>query len=198
MSDLGWMNSHGLDRAVLQHAKAGLVIGICGGMQMLGQQIEDPDGIEQQGCMPGLGLLPIITSMQADKVTRVRTGGVRGGLLFGQQFRDNRVAGYEIHVGKTCYSEFAEPFSILDGGEPDGCLSRDGRAFGTYLHGIFDGDSFRHQFLNAARSFCGLASPRALNPWKAQREESFERLSREVSKALDMESLFSWVGLKYE
>src|ERR1700677_1055029 len=71
MSDLQWMRECGLDRAVSNHARFGLVIGICGGMQMLGHELYDPLGIEQQGRMPGLGLLPINTTMQAQKVTRL-------------------------------------------------------------------------------------------------------------------------------
>ncbi len=80
MSDLEWMREHGLDQAVRLHAKAGLVVGICGGMQMLGQELADPAGIERQGCMPGLGLLPISTTMQAQKVTRLCSGTIHGEL----------------------------------------------------------------------------------------------------------------------
>jgi adenosylcobyric acid synthase len=111
--------------------------------------------------------------------------------------REDLVAGYEIHIGKTLYLDQAEPFATLTDGEPDGCISSDRRVLGTYLHGIFDLDDFRHQFLTAARSFSELAPPSAFNPWTKQREESLDRLARQVSTSLDMHRIFDWVGLKY-
>jgi adenosylcobyric acid synthase len=167
-------------------------------MQMLGQELSDPLGIEQHGSMPGLGLLPITTTMQAHKLTRNCSGTIDGGGLFGQPLPENRIAGYEIHVGKTLYLDNAVPFATLSSGELDGCISADRKILGSYLHGIFDEDSFRHAFLTAARSFRSLAPPSALNPWKAQREESLDRLARQVSQSLDMQRIFSWVGMKYE
>jgi adenosylcobyric acid synthase len=198
MSDLEWMRANGFDRAVHLHASAGLVVGICGGMQMLGQELADPGGIELQGVMPGLRLLPISTTMQPDKVTRLCSGTIHGDFLFGQPLRENHVAGYEIHVGKTRYLDQAEPFAILTTAELDGCISGDRRVLGTYLHGIFDHDCFRHQFLSAARSFYKLASASALNSWSLQREASLDRLARQVSMSLDMHRIFAWVGLKYQ
>ena len=105
-------------------------LGICGGMQMLGRELADPGGIEQQGCMPGLGLLPISTTMQADKVTRLCSGNLLSGSLFGQPLAEVRIAGYEIHVGKTLYLDRAEPFATLANGEQDGCISADRRVLG--------------------------------------------------------------------
>jgi adenosylcobyric acid synthase len=198
MSDLEWMREGGLDQAVHNHARLGLVMGICGGMQMLGQELSDPLGIEQHGCMPGLGLLPISTTMQAQKVTRLCSGSIQGGGLFGQPLPDGRVAGYEIHVGKTSYLDHAEPFATLSSGELDGCISADRQILGSYLHGIFDEDGFRHAFVTAARTFRKLAPPSVLNPWKAQREESLDRLACQVSRSLDMPRIFSWVGVKYQ
>jgi adenosylcobyric acid synthase len=77
-------------------------------------------------------------------------------------------------------------------------MSTDTRVFGTYLHGLFDDDRFRHQFLRAARAFHKLAAPDELYLWKRLREESLNRLAREVEKALDMKTIFGWVGLPYE
>ena len=189
MNDLEWMRKHGFDQAICNHH--GLVIGICGGMQMLGQELTDPSGIEQQGSLAGLGLLPIRTIMQTHKVTRNCSGEVRPNRLLGWQ----RISGYEIHVGRTLYLDDAQPFATLDSGEADGCISANQRILGTYLHGIFDEDTFRHAFLGAAHSFCGLPPPSALNGWKAQREASFDRLARQVSTSLNMPRIFSWVGL---
>ncbi len=197
MSDFEWMLAQGFDRGVHRHASTGLVVGICGGMQMLGEELVDHAGVEQQGRMPGLQLLPIRTEMQADKVTRLCSGVIHGHSLFGQPVEDNLVAGYEIHIGKTLYQDHAEPFATLTDGEPDGCISTDRLVLGTYLHGIFDRDGFRYHFLTAARSFYKLAPPSAFNPWTKQREESLDRLASQVSGSLDMPRIFAWAGLKY-
>jgi adenosylcobyric acid synthase len=198
MSDLEWMREGGLDQAVRHHARSGLVVGICGGMQMLGEELSDPLGMERQGRAPGLGLLPISTGMQVQKVTRICSGEINGGSLFGQPLTHRRIAGYEIHVGKTLYRDQAEPFATLSSGELDGCISVNRQILGSYLHGIFDEDCFRHAFITAARSFCKLAAPSAVNPWKAQREESLNRLAQQVTRSLDMDRIFGWVGMKYQ
>jgi adenosylcobyric acid synthase len=195
MSDLEWLLAGGFDQAL--RLFPGLIVGICGGMQMLGREIADPEGIERQGSVPGLDLLPISTTMQAIKVTRLSSGTIQRASLFNQQLRQRQVAGYEIHVGKTLYLDQAEPFATLENGELDGCISADRRVLGTYLHGIFDDDSFRHQFLQAARSFHLLSSPLSLNPWQTQRENSLDRLAHQVSTSLDLRQIFSWADLEH-
>ena len=153
VDDLLWMREQGLDVAVQQYAQSGLVVGICGGMQMLGETITDPLGMEHKGSVSGLGLLPIRTIMQADKVTRNVTGDMVETVLFGQPVTNSKLSGYEIHIGQTIYQAGATHFAILSAGSGssesgiDGCVSADTRIFGTYLHGLFDDDGFRHQFL---------------------------------------------------
>ncbi|HEX4664333.1 MAG TPA: cobyric acid synthase [Terriglobales bacterium] len=204
VDDLLWMRDQNLDVAVQQYARTGLVVGICGGMQMLGEVITDPHGIEHGGSAAGLGLLPIQTIMQADKVTRNVTGNVVARSLFGQPIADIMVSGYEIHIGRTIYQAGAIPFAILSPNvrsaddHNDGCMSTNTRFFGTYLHGLFDDDGFRHQFLRAARAFHALGPPDELYPWKQLRQESLNRLAREVEKALHMETIFGWIGLPYK
>jgi adenosylcobyric acid synthase len=203
VDDLEWMRRSGLDHAVIAYAKRGLVVGICGGMQMLGVTIADPEGVEREGTVHGLGLLPIRTILRAEKVTRSTSGAPFSDMLFGQTIATTtRVAGYEIHVGETLYEAQARPFALLssaDGAKPqwDGCVSDDTRVMGSYLHGLFDDDAFRHAFLLAARAFVKLSADVPLTGWKAMREESLNRLATEVSKALDLPTLFSWVGQKY-
>ena len=151
----------------------------------------------------GLGSLPIRTVMQAEKVTRNVMGNMVVRSLFGQPVVDRQVSGYEIHIGQTIYPVGAAPFAVLSEGansscsHNDGCVSTDSRVFGTYLHGLFDDDSFRHQFLGAARAFHELAPASELCPWRQLREESLDRLAREVEKALDMKTIFGWIGLPY-
>ena len=178
-----WMICYGcVNRAwMLQcsgmHGRA-LVMGICGGMQMLGEIITDPLGMERDGSVAGLGLLPIQTIMQADKVTRNVTGNMVARSLFGQPVADSVVSGYEIHIGRTIYQSggnaLCDPcHRTCDPSDDhnDGCMSTDTRFFGTYLHGLFDDDGFRHQFLRAARAFHTLGrAGRALSLEAASRK----------------------------
>ena len=203
--DLLWMRAEGLENAVVEHAKAGLIVGVCGGFQMLGQLILDPEGIESTNPLRGLGLLPINTTMQPIKVTLAATGTLAAGSLFGQSVGSVPVQGYEIHVGETSYQAEAQPFARIvrqttESRTPvaDGCVSSDSRIFGTYLHGLFDGDAFRHAFIGAARAFCHLTSARELNDWASKRKDSFDRLASTVSESLDIEKIFAWVGLSYK
>jgi adenosylcobyric acid synthase len=199
VDDLAWMRRSGLDHAVIKHAATRPVVGICGGMQMLGTSIADPEGVEHAGVVAGLKLLPLRTIMRTRKVTRTRTGLLAAETLLGQRVATKRVAGYEIHVGETIYEPQARPFAVLDGeAQWDGCVSKDGHVMGSYLHGLFDDDAFRHAFVLAARTFAGLSNDVALTQWKAKREESLDRLAAEVTKALDLRTIFAWVGQTYD
>jgi adenosylcobyric acid synthase len=205
VDDLLWMRREGLDEAIVDHAARGLVVGICGGMQMLGQSILDPDGIETVGSIAGLCLLPISTIMRPSKVTVAGAGQLLTPSLFGQTVGNIPLYGYEIHVGETSYLEHAQPFARLvrkdvDHADSvyDGCISSDSRIFGSYLHGLFDGDSFRHTFITAARAFCRLSPAAELHNWESKRQESFDRLANVVSQSLDMPRIFEWVGLQYQ
>jgi adenosylcobyric acid synthase len=204
VDDLHWMGAEGLDTALVGHARTGLVAGICGGMQMLGQRILDPEGVESMGSVRGLSLLPIQTTMQPSKITVNGEGHVAVRWLFGQPIDDIALRGYEIHIGETSYLDQGQPFAYLvrragDQSESvtDGCVSPDSRIFGTYLHGLFDGDAFRHAFIRAARVFRHLTPPASLDNWESKRQESLERLARIVSQSLAMPTIFEWVGLRY-
>lgn len=207
VDDLLWMRRNGLEGAVKSHAERSLTVGICGGMQMLGESITDPCNMEHEGRVSGLGLLPIRTVMGTTKVTRNVSGEIAVPFLFGQRLEGFRLSGYEIHIGQTSYAEDAGHFITLSLDEgaagfevknKDGCISSDTRTFGTYLHGIFDNDEFRHNLLNSARAFHGLACVGERTMWKQIREDSLSRLALEVSKALDMKAIFEWVGLGYD
>jgi adenosylcobyric acid synthase len=214
VDDLLWMRTEGLDKAVIEHGKTGLITGICGGMQMLGQMILDPEGIESPGSIEGelpraqtqgLRLLPINTTMRTLKITVPSTGVLITKSLFGQPIGNIPLVGYEIHVGETSYVGPAQPFAQLvrrtKGSQEsvvDGCVSADFRIFGTYLHGLFDGDDFRHAFINAARKFCHLAPATDLSDWESKRRESMDRLASTVSESLDLSKIFEWVGLRYQ
>jgi adenosylcobyric acid synthase len=205
VDDLCWMRAQGLDEDVIEHSQTGLITGICGGMQMLGEMILDPEGIEGPQSFRGLCLLPMNTTMRPSKITLTGKGVLITKSLFGQPVENLSLHGYEIHVGETSYQGAAQPFAQLvrrtrESQEPvmDGCVSLDSRIFGTYLHGLFDGDEFRHAFVNAARKVCHLSRPSELSDWGSKRRESFDRLASTVRDSMDLPSIFKWVGLQYQ
>jgi adenosylcobyric acid synthase len=173
-------------------------------MQMLGFEITDPQRIEGKGSALGLGILPIRTIMQRNKITANAEGTLRVSSLFGEKVHVDRLRGYEIHIGETTYLHNARPFATLerhsetDHALRDGCTSEDQRTFGTYLHGLFDQDNFRHEFLRAARSFHKLARAAHFCDWKKHRERALDRLAREVGRDLDLKTIFEWIGLQYD
>ena len=204
LNDLEWLRRSGFESVIQNFAGRGGVMGICGGMQMMGLSIEDPSGAENNGVArsePGLALLPITTVLQAEKVTRVARGRVRSGRLFKQPLAMPCFDGYEIHLGETVYREGSKPFAeIQRGGEttslPDGAVA-DGRpAFGTYIHGIFNDDRFRHSFVAAARAACGLAPSQQKAFVTAEREQRIDRLADHVRRSLNMDLIWDLLGVR--
>jgi adenosylcobyric acid synthase len=200
--DLRWMRGCGFEPALKEFArKGGLIVGICGGFQMLGEQILDPHGMESAGTEQALGLLPVRTIMASDKITVPAHGMLSNGGLFGQPTDPCEVAGYEIHLGTTVYLEGARAFAFIarqnDGTQtlPDGCVSIEGRICGTYLHGLFDGDAFRHAFLRAARAVLQMDAPIQLVAWSELRRQELDRLADAFTDALDLEAVFAMLGL---
>ena len=147
-ADLAFLRAQGWDIDLAAHVRrGGAVLGICGGYQMLGHVISDPEGVEgAPGDTAGLGLLDIATVMTGDKrLARVRAREESSGL---------RVDGYEIHIGRSTGPDCARPFAWIeqDGGQDahdraEGAVSADGRIMGSYLHGLFAADDFRAAFL---------------------------------------------------
>ena len=202
LNDLQWLYQRGLVPLLLGHpARGGCIAGICGGFQMLGIQIEDPQGIESGGvpcAREGLGLLRVRTVLRSEKITRAATGNVSRSMIFGQHSSEPAFRGYEIHVGETVYAEEAAPFAeVARAGASatlaDGAISADRRVFGTYVHGIFDDDNFRHAFLDAARAACGLAPCAARAFVARERESRLDRLAAHVRRSLDIEMIKSWL-----
>lgn len=200
INDLLWLEAEGFDRAIQKQAARGLTIGVCGGMQMLGSSVRDSGGLEGGGRIQGLGLLPISTELASDKVTRRAEAKLLASELFGQDMMCNTANGYEIHLGLTEYQPGAKPLLQLrrEGQHQavmDGATSADGRIIGTYLHGLFDDDEFRHAFLRASRVACDLAPPRSLAHVRAERESRFDRLAAHVRRAINLNAILSWVTL---
>ena len=145
MDDLRWLRESGMEAAVLKHASAGgAVIGICGGYQMMGQEVLDPEHVEGDiERLPGLGLLPISTRMSGEKVTRQVKFGLCSPHSPSSTLHSSLMQGYEIHMGVTTPVEGTpdSPLNLLENGSTDGyCV--DSTCMGTYIHGILDNPEF--------------------------------------------------------
>lgn len=200
--DLRWLRDNGFAAAIQAHARRALVVGVCGGMQMLGAAIHDPHDVEGGGREEGFALLPISTTLAREKVTVPAAARLRTDRLFGQAMNCVTTAGYEIHLGQTDYLADAQPLFHLrraGGGETgiaDGALGHQGRVLGTYLHGLFDDDAFRHAFLRAARAACGLHPPASFAHHRAEREARFERWADHVRQAIKLNLILDWLQLR--
>jgi len=195
---LRWLRSRALDDAIATHARSRPLIGICGGMQMLGERIDDPAGVESGGSTAGLGLLPLLTTLAARKTTVRVTARVAGATFAGRALAADAFDGYEIHVGATARSRGAA-FAIVQpagsAAHDDGAVSADGLVTGTYVHGLFDDDAFRQAAVGAWRARRGLAPAERSNAWRAGREARYDRLAAIVRGALDIPLLARLAGL---
>ena len=179
-ADLAWLEREGWVEAIKRHLRyGGRVIGICGGMQMLGTRLHDPNGLEgAAGSVPGLGVLDFETTLSPQK----RLREVRGRLLASGA----RVAGYEIHMGVTKGPDLARAAIEFDDGQFDGALSADGQVLATYLHGLFDDPAACQALLGWA----GLERPVTLD-YGSLREAGIERLADTLAGNLQIERLLA-------
>lgn len=183
LADLAWLREVGLDDAIrAAHARGAQVVGICGGYQMAGEWLTDSLGVEGASGeeAAGLGLLPVTTSFAAEKVTHQARLRLTDGEV---------VRGYEIHTGETRVAAGTARFGeiIERSGRrvrvADGARSEDGRVWGTYLHGVFENDGFRHGWLRRL----GWAGP--VVETKAMREREYDRLADAVEDAVGWEAV---------
>jgi len=202
LQDLEWLDRRSFARKLRRLCENGVpLIGICGGFQMLGSSIEDPQGVENQGesCeRNGLGLLPVRTVLGVEKTVRRVHGSLRTNFFDTDRLCENRFEGYEIHVGETFYEPGARPLADIVrqgiiGPVPDGAVSASGRVLGTYVHGLFDNDAFRHAFLAAARRAVDLAPVETWANVNAEREARIDRLANHLRKSLDINAIRSWI-----
>jgi adenosylcobyric acid synthase len=179
VADLAAMRALGWDADIIAHARrGGRVLGLCGGYQMLGREISDPDGIEgPPGSAAGLGLIEVTTELSGDK----SLVAVKGRTVAD----DVAVAGYEMHIGRTVGAGAARPLLRLEDGRPDGAVSADGRVAGTYLHGFFAGDAQRAAWL--AR----LGAPESTLGYESLVEQTLDALAAHLEAHLDVDQLLS-------
>ena len=176
IADLTALRAAGFDIDIAAHRRrGGLVLGLCGGFQVMGRSVADPDGIEgQPATVDGLGLLDVETILSAEK----RLEPVRGATADGVPF-----TGYEMHMGVTAGPDCDRPFARLADGTPEGAVAPDGRAIGTYIHGLFADDRQRAAWLKRfAAGTTNLA-------YDASIECTLDALAAHLAAHLDLEAL---------
>lgn len=194
IDDMTKLREARMDQEILRFHRQGIpVIGVCGGYQIIGKTIADPDHMESaEELTEGLGLLDVTTVLEDTKTTTRKTGTIQND-FWGIPMKDTKVSGYEIHMGRTSVNEDSVPFSILDDGRSDGAVSKDGMVMGTYLHGIFDNDEFREALLSRLKEGKNLESS-GIKDFKAFKESQYDLLAETVEKSLDMDKLMSIIG----
>lgn len=178
LADLAHFRAQGWDIDLAAHVRrGGHVAGICGGYQMLGRVVRDPDGLEgDPGEAPGLGLLDVETTLEPAKTLALTTA------------RDEEsglpVEGYEIHLGTTRGADTARPWLTIDG-RAEGAVSGDGRIRGTYLHGLFASDGFRTATLER------LGAGSTVQDYGASIDDTLDALAAHLERHLDVDALFA-------
>ncbi|WOK35217.1 cobyric acid synthase [Sphingomonas sp. C3-2] len=177
IADLAALRAEGWDIDLrAHHRRGGAILGLCGGYQMLGRRIADPDGVEgPAGAVDGLGLLDIETVLTGEKTLKPVTGHAMGGAL----------SGYEMHMGRTHGDDCARPYAQIDGGTADGAISADGRVMGTYLHGLFEQPGHRRAFLERL----GVASDGQHHG--TQIDRALDAIAAELERHVDIDAMIA-------
>lgn len=198
LADLEYLKANGFDQKIQDYVRSGgRVLGICGGLQMLGERVEDPESIESlRGTQSGLGLLPIRTRFFPEKTLRRVVGRIRNEIFSCPV--QGELLGYEIHMGQTDFGEGTRPLlEISVGGlheewKPEGVIDASGRILGTYLHGLFDDAGFRTSFLAALWKSSGKHPPSgsvSATPAGRVKEKNYDRLAYLLREHLDLSFL---------
>jgi adenosylcobyric acid synthase len=178
IADLHSLRAAGFDTDIVAHRhRGGMVLGLCGGYQMLGRIVADPQGVEgAAGKVAALGLLDVDTVLSNEKRLEPIRGTTAGGVPF---------SGYEMHMGVTEGADCARPFATLADGSPEGAISADGRVLGTYIHGLFTDDRQRAAWLSRlGASASGIA-------YEGLIEQTLDRLAVHLAAHLDIDRLLT-------
>ncbi|WP_458352492.1 cobyric acid synthase [Peribacillus frigoritolerans] len=195
MEDLEWLKRMGLDGVIDERRKQGtMIFGICGGFQMLGTKLFDPDAVEGDGeNAEGLSLLPVETVFQAEKKTVQMEGILSAGIMESQM----KLNGFEIHLGRTTLKSQVRPFLLLKDGREDGAVSNDNKVMGTYLHGIFHNRLFTRLLVNQIRRNKGLDEVKEnVQSDSERREEAYNLLASHLEENIDMDTIYQWLQLE--
>lgn len=178
IADLAVLRTGGFDIDIAAHVRrGGRVLGLCGGYQMLGRRLHDPEGIEgPRGSVDGLGLLEVETRLTAEKRLVAVTGATADGVGF---------SGYEMHMGETSGADCVRPFAVLAGGGADGARSADGRIAGTYVHGLFADDRQRAAWLERFG-----AAPGGFD-YEAGVEETLDGLAAHLERHVNLDRIMA-------
>ena len=191
VDDLLWLRQSGLEAALLKLAANGTpVLGVCGGYQMLGEMLADPEGTESGTAQTvrGLGLLPTRTVFTGQKHRTQDTAAVTAA-----PFAGAALTGYQIHTGRTEVQ--GVPFCTLADGTPEGCVQDN--VFGTYLHGLFDTGELTEKLAALLCRRKGIApDSAALIPMEQYRQQQFDLLADGVRGALDLDAVYAAMGLE--
>ncbi len=201
--DLLYLKESGLETAIVRKNKTGIpIVGICGGYQMLGQRVEDPDHTESAlDGLAGMGLLPTSTVFLPDKITRQVTVRAASHAFLSLQYSAEALTGYEIHMGRTSYLSPVKHAFLVDRGDgtwlEDGVVREDGLVMGSYIHGIFDNDDYRRKLLNSLRLRKGLDGLQSgpVNI-QARKEAAYDRLADTVRQHLDLKRVYAAMGVE--
>lgn len=192
--DLLYLRKQGYDRDIIRLVESGTpLVGICGGYQMLGQEIRDPEHTESNvDQLDALGLLPTVTTFAADKITHQVTASCSRQGFLGMDYTAEALHGYEIHMGRTDFvGEVTPAFTITSRSgnalsATDGVVRPDGLVMGTYIHGIFDNDEYRRRLIDRLRVRKGLLPLQTLQDTQARKQASYNRLAETVQNSLNM------------
>lgn len=192
MEDLLWLRQIGLEAEIQKQAAAGKIIfGICGGYQMLGNSISDLHGIEKEGTLRGMELLPVTTILEPAK-TRTRVNGTfceLTGELKELSFAEYE--GYEIHMGVTSYEEDTSPLTRINNvtSALDGAMQ--GNIYGTYIHGIFDSEQVRTALMSSLYRIKGMKESDAIiDNHKEYKEKQYDLLAQTIRESLNIEEIY--------
>lgn len=201
ISDLDWLANKGFIPEIQKHyLHKRPLIGLCGGFQMLGLNLSDPYGVENNGTpvqRAGLGLLSVSTVLGTEKTTRPVVGEICGFNPALEAWQSRTFQGYEIHMGETVRTKEVQAFAHLtttEGAEVlDGAINPSRPVFGTYVHGIFDNDPLRHSFLDWVRASLKLAPAETKAFVKADREARLNRWADCLRDSLRLDLIRHWV-----
>ncbi|MBP6609793.1 MAG: cobyric acid synthase [Paludibacter sp.] len=179
LADMQVLRRTGMAQAIIAHHNLGkTVLGICGGYQMLGRELHDPEGIESDILhLPGLNLLPLSTTLEGEKITRQVQFRFQGGKA--------HFKGYEIHNGRTDRPEELEALNELENGDKDGCFV--GNCYGTYIHGILDNTDFIEFLL---QPYISKTQNKEVFDYFKFKEEQFDKLADHVRAHVKMDLVY--------